>query len=181
MAIGRDAPESVRELFAIRVVRPTSTKACLVETKLNPGCVSRNLPTALSEKTMQEGIEPNKPLPICNETIFSPGKRLIKNPSRLAQLAEFYKNLDLSGDDTMDWILEQIYVGHNGTLIDFNGYEIDKAKWFVEELFAEEPRRWINDFKPRATKTAKQRLQEKCVNRVMAMYFARDIYLARTV
>ena len=128
---------------------------------------------------MQEGIEPNKPLSICVETIRSPGKRLIKNPSRLSQLAEFYASLGLSGDDTMDWILEQIYDGHHGTLIDFNGYEIDKSKWFVDELFGEEPRRWLNDFKLRATKTARQRLQEKCVNRVMAMCFARDIYLAR--
>lgn len=129
---------------------------------------------------MQEGIEPNEPLPICNETIMSPSKRMIKNPSRLSQLAAFYASLGLSGDDTMDWILEQIYDGHQGTLIDFNSYQIDKAKWFVEELFGEEPRRWINDFKRRAKKAARQRLQEKCVNRVMAMYFARDIYLSRS-
>lgn len=129
---------------------------------------------------MQEGIEPNKPLPICNETICSPGKRLIKNPSRLAQLAEFYKNLDLSDDDTMDWILEQIYDGHQGALIDFNGYEIDKDKWFVEELFSEEPRKWLKDFKLRATQTKRLRLQERCVGRVMAMYLARDIYLSRS-
>lgn len=119
-------------------------------------------------------------LPVCTETICSPSKRIIKNPRRLSQLAQFYVSLDLSGDDTMDWILEQVYEGHTGVLIDYNGNEIDKSHWFVEELFGEEPRRWLNAFKLMADMPMQQRLHENCVNRVMAMYFARDIHLSRS-
>lgn len=117
---------------------------------------------------------------VCRETIRSPSKRFIKNPAWLAELAQFYVDLNLSGDDTVDWILEQIYHGHDGELIDYNGHLIDKDKWFVEDEFGGEARRWVNAFKQRASSPQSNRLHEKCVNRVMAMYFARDIHLARS-
>lgn len=114
----------------------------------------------------------------CDEIIHSPCKRLIRNPEQLAQLAHFYVYLDLSGNDVMDWILKQIYYGHKGALIDYNGNEIDRSKWFVEELFAEEPEDWLDKFMLGAKVTRTHRLQQRCVNRVMAMYFALDIHLA---
>ena len=122
---------------------------------------------------------PHKLLPVYSGEIISPRKRKLKHPDFNQELAQFYKALGLSGDDTIDWILEQIYDGSDGPLIDFNGYEIKRSEWMVHEEFGDEGRRWINTYKLFANHKSKQRLQEKCVMRVMAMSFAKDIYLER--
>lgn len=122
---------------------------------------------------------PHKLLPVYSGEIISPRKRKLKHPDFNQELAQFYKALGLSGDDTIDWILEQIYEGSDGPLIDFNSYEIKRSEWMVHEEFSDEARRWINAYKLLANCKSEHRLQERCVMRVMAMSFARDIYLER--
>lgn len=124
-------------------------------------------------------------LPIYDEPIKSPSKRAIRNPARLSKLARLYVNPTMreanivSGDDIMDWIVEQIEDGHTGPLIDFNRNEIDKSRWHYVDLFGEEPRSWLDEFKGQATIPLGQRLHKRLVSRVMAIYFAMGIYNAR--
>ena len=109
--------------------------------------------------------------------IWSKSAFTLRNPKFCQELAQFLCSLELSGDQTMDWMLAQIYFRHKGNLYDYTGTLIDLKTTYVDQMFGEEPRRWINAFKEYATVPPKQRLQWRCVPRVMFMDFARTIHL----
>ncbi len=107
--------------------------------------------------------------------------RVIKQPAFNQQLAEFYVDLGLSGDDTVDWVLGRCYphlrpaqVQHV-PVIDRDGSIVDFDRVFIEEMFSADPRRYVNAYKLRAVPPlSKQRLHATCVSRVTFMDVARQ-------
>ena len=128
---------------------------------------------------MQTSMSSNHTLPVAAGVIRSPIKRFLKQPALVAQRAKFYADLRLSGDDTVDWILDQILFGFEGAFIDFNGNEIDRDTWLVYELWGEDPRRAMNRYKEFALAPPKQRLHENLAEREMAHDFGIQIHTAR--
>lgn len=116
--------------------------------------------------------------------------RIIRQPSFNQDLARFYVGLGLSGDDTIDWILKQCYPDlrderlRDVRVIDRDGTDVDFDQVHIEEMFGEEPRRYVNAYKRRADRPlSRQRLHEPCVDRVTWMDVAREFrrQLGRTV
>ena len=105
--------------------------------------------------------------------------RKLRDPEYNSKLAAYLRDLDLSGEQTMIWILDQLYEVHTGRLR--NGLGLDEKikeikpdgsqAWLfaqdVAEEFGEDPRRWINDYKAFAIEPSKQRLHVRLIRRVM--------------
>ncbi|WP_193169968.1 hypothetical protein [Nisaea nitritireducens] len=105
--------------------------------------------------------------------------RVIRRPLFNQGLARFYVALNLSGDDTIDWILDELYMRLERDVIDRNGNLVDLEDVHIEELFGQDPRRYVNAHKQRASGTARQRLHESCVPRVTWMDVAKRNALLR--
>lgn len=103
----------------------------------------------------------------------------LRSPEYVQQLASFYSELGLSGDMTVDWILDQLYLHHEGKLYDYRGKEIDLKKLELADLFGEDTRRTINAFKKFAVKKPRQSLHRNLVPRIMMLDFARQIFINR--
>jgi len=110
--------------------------------------------------------------------------RIIKQPAFNQENAQFYVDLGLSGDDTMDWILGRCYPHlrpsqvQDVPVIDWNGSVVDFDRVFIEEMFGADPRRYINAYKKRAVPPlSRQRLHNSCIGRVTYMDVARQMEL----
>ena len=104
---------------------------------------------------------------------------IMRRPAFIAGLASFLASLEMSGDNTVNWVLDELYFHHKGTLYDYRRKPIDLEVTYVDQEFGEEPRRWINALKESAGRLPKQRLQMRCVPRVMYVDLARMSYSGR--
>lgn len=103
----------------------------------------------------------------------------LRSPEYVQQLASFYSELGLSGDMTVDWVLDQLYLHHEGKLYDYRGKEIDLDELELADLFGEDTRRTINAFKQFAVKKPRQSLHRNLVLRIMILDYARQIFVSR--
>ena len=116
--------------------------------------------------------------------------RKLRDPIYNSQFATFLVWLDLSGEQTLIWILDQLYEQHEGRFR--NGLGMDEKvqelnenadlEWIFEQDPAEDfgtgdPRRWINDYKKNADNVSPQKLHYSLVRRVMWIEAAILIYL----
>lgn len=108
-------------------------------------------------------------------TLRCPPMRTLRSVLFNEELAKYLVNLGLSGDGTVDWVLTQIYDNFEGTLIDYNGNEIDIETSFIDADFAQDTRRRVNAYKERASRRFQRRLQVDLVDRIMWLHFARLI------
>ena len=104
---------------------------------------------------------------------------VLRSPEYLRELAEFYSDLELSGELTADWIIDQICLYHEGRLLDPRGQPIVMDHFEPAELFGEDTRRTINAFKKQAMHSRRQCLHRRLLPRLMALDLARKIYSAR--
>ncbi len=117
--------------------------------------------------------------PIFKGDIILKPKWYLRSSQCIQELAQFFDDLELSGEETLNWILSEIFLYHEGRLISSNGDTIDILAIDMEIVFGEYGRRWISDFKKFAERKPRQRLQVKCILRIMIMSLAKEIYLER--
>ena len=103
----------------------------------------------------------------------------MKDPNYIHEMACFYVWLGLSGDMTLDWVIDQICLHHKGCLFDPRGKEVDLDKREPESSFGADTRRTINSFKKWADEQPKQSLHRCLSERIMWLDFALVIYLNR--
>lgn len=95
------------------------------------------------------------------------------------ELAKFLVSLELSGEETVEWIVEEVYFHLKQPVIGWDGNPIDINLVEIESLFGEEARRYVNGYKLFAHKMPRQKLQKRCVERIAWVDVARTNYLRR--
>jgi hypothetical protein len=118
-------------------------------------------------------------MPVCEKTVAASLEYTLKRPAFNARLASVYRWLDQTGMDDYEWTLDQVYLGSTGALIGCDRKEIDRDTWFIDDIFGRDPARWFSEYKKRANGASKQRLHASCIERVMAMELAVNIYVER--
>jgi hypothetical protein len=124
--------------------------------------------------------------PNCNCTHSAPPERVVRSTYFNQGLAQFYVGLGLSGDATIDWVLNELYDHRAGALIGLNGQSIEieavdaNGTTLFDDLFGADERRFITRFRVRASRGFRYRLQRRCLFPVLMMHFAREIHLCRT-
>lgn len=111
--------------------------------------------------------------------IYADSVNDMRKPRYTHELACFYDWLDEHGDPTVDWVLDQIFLHHNGSLYGPRGNLIDREAFEPEEKFGIDTRRCINALKGKALMIPRQSAQRRVVERLMLLDFARTIYLGR--
>lgn len=109
-------------------------------------------------------------------TLRCPPVRVLRSAEYNAQIAHYLVDLGLSGDGTLDWVLTQIYDHFDGTLVGYDGKEIDLESRYIDDDFGTDTRRQINAYKMRALREFKQRLHVKMLRPVSWMHFAIEIH-----
>lgn len=117
----------------------------------------------------------------CNCDHYAPSERVIRSTAFNKELATYIDQLDLSGDGTVDWVLNELFDYRTGKLFGLDGKPlmIDVETDLTDELFGAEQRRFVNRYKARAHRKFRYRLQMRMVWPVLAMHFAREIHSCR--
>ena len=117
----------------------------------------------------------------------APKLRNIRSTMFNRHLAEEISTLYLSGDATVDWALSELWDHHTGKLLpsDFKMVERDsddpqQVKKFDNLWSKKDQRRFINRYKDRARRKYQNRLKMHCVDSVVMLHFALEIYQCRT-
>lgn len=97
------------------------------------------------------------------------------------QMSQFYRWLDLSGDETVNWICDQLYCHHEGRLIGPRGAELTLDQLRPETHFGQDTRRTINRYKSTEFYKRTRGLTPQKLPRVLLMDFALQVYLGRIV
>lgn len=133
------------------------------------------------------GNKPRKLSTHCNCNHKAPPLRVLRSTAFNKALATDISSLGLSGDGTVDWALSELWDHHTGKLIpsDFDMVERDSDDPKEVERFdnlwsKSDQRRFINRYKDRAKRKFQYRLKMHCVDSVVMLYFAMEIYHCRT-
>jgi len=118
----------------------------------------------------------------CTCDHYLPPTWLVQSPAFNLELAAFYKQLGLSGDGIVDFVLNELYFYHEGDLFDHQKIfvDVEADEYAPENVFGRSPRRSITRYLDRARNNYFYRLQRRMIPMVMMMYFAKEIYLYRT-
>ena len=100
-----------------------------------------------------------------NEPIYIKSAWVIRQPLFIKELAGFYRALNMSGDETIDWIHDLLYFRESYPIYDCKGKLVNIETVFIEDIFGKDQRRCINSLKQWAKKAPSQRLQKRCVKR----------------
>lgn len=112
---------------------------------------------------------------IFNGAVRLEHERVVVRPAFLQELSQYIVDLNLSGEDVLDWAWDRLFIHHNGPLLFHNGdpYHLDDQA--IETAFGVDGRRWINSFKKAASKRPAQRLHESLIDRIWILDSARKI------
>ena len=123
----------------------------------------------------------------CECDYRAPTLREIRSPQFNRTNAQEVSALKLSGDGTVDWAYLELCVNHTGKLLpsDFEMAQRDSDDPLAIEKFdnlwsGKDQRRYINRYKERAHRTFRYRLKIHCVDSVVMLHFAMQIYQCRT-
>jgi hypothetical protein len=118
----------------------------------------------------------------CHCDLKAPPMRIIRSPEFNIDLAQFYRDLDRSGDATVDWVLTEIYDHRDGRLFGPDGKEIpvDADATVFDELFGQDQRRAILRYRDKAARPPKRLLDRRCTFTVVILHLVRQINLCRT-
>lgn len=118
----------------------------------------------------------------CHSDHYAPAMRVLRSVDFNMKLAQFYVELGLSGDGTLDWVLTQLFDHRVGGLFGFDGKPIalDSNPALTDNAFTCDERRFINRYRDRANSKFRYRLQQHLVFPVLLMHFAREIHIRRS-
>lgn len=105
----------------------------------------------------------------------------IRQPESNHELAKFLVSLELSGEETVEWVINELYLELIAPVADENGVQIDFDNVEIESMFGEDARRYVNGYKLWAFRMPRQLLQWRCVERVRWVWVARENYERRLV
>jgi len=116
----------------------------------------------------------------CNH--YSPPITELQSVEYNNELMAFYIGLGLSGERTVNWILDELLFHRTGKLIDYRRKEIpiDDDASITDKVFKKAPARTINRLIEMVRAGRKRPLQKRMVDVTMMMGFAREIHLCRT-
>ena len=97
---------------------------------------------------------------------------ILRRPAFIHQLAKNVCSLGLSGEGTVDWLHDQIHLEFEGVVIGHDGLPLPVGDTDIEDSFGMDSRRWVNDFKRSEERMPRQKLQARCVARVMYIELA---------
>lgn len=119
---------------------------------------------------------------ICTCDHHAPPLRRLRQTDYCTDLARFYRDLGLSGPETVYWVQAQLFDFHEGRLFDFDGKLVDVKgdASLTDDIWREDERRTMLRFIDRASGEFRNLLQMRMVAPVMLLGFARDIHLCRT-
>ena len=96
--------------------------------------------------------------------IYLRPKRLVRLPIYRHPIAKEYVDLGLSGDECVNWITTQHCLKNKWPIIGRDGNEIEM--YDVDNVFGEDPGRWMNSFKLLAVKPGPNLLHKRLVPRI---------------
>lgn len=102
--------------------------------------------------------------------------RLVITPQFNQKLAQAYFALDLSGDATVDWIFDRIYLRNSWPIMDRKDLKLDIEMVDLEAEFGEDPGRYINAYKEKRLRVPAQHLHHSLVMRITWMDVAMEIH-----
>jgi hypothetical protein len=116
----------------------------------------------------------------CNH--YSPTLTRLQSIEHIDELMAFYLGLGLSGERTVNWILDELLFHRTGKLFNYRRKEIpiDDDASITDKLFKKAPARTINRLIEMARTGRKRPLQKRMVDVTMMMGFGREIHLCRT-
>lgn len=116
----------------------------------------------------------------CNH--YSPTLTELQSIEYIDELMAFYISRGLSGERTVNWILDELLFNRKGKLFNYRRKEvpIDDDASITDTLFKKAPARTINRLIEMAIAGRKRPLQKRMVDVSMMMGFAREIHLCRT-
>lgn len=118
------------------------------------------------------------------KTIICPPVRIVRNVDFNRRKAQFLISLGLSGEGTIDSILNTLYENQSYRLVRPNGEVFDvgsedpRTLQLLDNLFGEDAKRGVNRYKKRADGGYKNRLPMHLVPAVMLIYFTQKIHLS---
>lgn len=121
-------------------------------------------------------VEPKRRI---DTDVWSESKAMLRNPEYIHYLAHFYQSLNLSGEQTLNWIIMEICHRNDGDFFDYDRLFIDLEKVNISDAFGRDPRRSVNHFLSAATSPPSRLLQKRVVKRAMWFCLAHKSYLAR--
>lgn len=116
--------------------------------------------------------------PHLNPIRFKPVE-IIRLPEFNHELAKFLVGFEQSGEETVDWLVEETYFHLKRPVLDWNGNPVDFDLVEIESLFGEDARRYINGYKQFSIRMPRQKLQRRCVERIAWIDVARINFLSR--
>lgn len=90
--------------------------------------------------------------------------------------AQAYFDLERSGDATVDWIFDRIYLRNPWPIMDRKGCKVDIETIDLEAEFGEDPGRYINAYKEKRLRMPAQHLHHSLVMRITWMDVAMEIH-----
>lgn len=119
----------------------------------------------------------------CTCDHYSPPTRVLRSVDFNRELSQYLCDQAGSGDAIVDDVLTEIYDRRTGLLFGPDGKEIpigpDADPTLLDDLFGEDPRRFINRYREKANRLLKNRLDRRCVMPVAILHLARQIKFCR--
>lgn len=118
----------------------------------------------------------------CHCDHYLPLLSILQSTAFNLNLAAFYDQLGLSGDEIVDFVLDELYFRNDGELFDHERIfvDIEAPEYTPDKVFGKSPRRSVKRYLVRARSNYSYRLQRRIFPMVMLMHFAKEIYLCRT-
>lgn len=119
---------------------------------------------------------------ICRCDFQAPNRRTFEHPASARTEAIWYKATGMSAPDILWFVDRELFEFHKGQLIDCDGkpFKIKTDAEMNANAFAEHESRSVSRVLDRAKGEFTNRLQDRVMDRLHAMHFARRCYICRT-